>query len=1236
MARKSRRSTIEVRQRRLRSSQDETSTGATASTSAQPCACPSGLPQQPTSPFVSSSTSSPMNTGAAASYANQANTLPSSASPRASREAIAAQEFLTRRASYSRSPHGRGTGDGHVDFLLPRQANIPIPSEEDPDPIFADAYEQDLALALQDDWPAEDALEAESEAEDDYRDALDFRFSFENRADASERRPRHSSFGPYHAHHAVARRSDPPQYPRPNRYHLGHAQSVDDMALRPTSDPYHHIVAAASKRSRERFEKADDGDIIRTLQENAAVAVMVYNNESPNSKANDVWPECRSSAKLPARYQFLDQNKKDTPVSNSKHRDSRRDGKGGSTPKQKGAQIARTEWKLPVELVELIAEHLNRDDIKSLRLVSRELNRNVSQVIFQTVVVPFNTEIYGMLGQEPKPDFKGKKRARIEQSSYSWKNANGDEVYNGHGLDVFRGFGRHIRKYGMSFEVTEESLSMPPTKSLTENKTSFWGKYDWPFEEYRRFDAVAGLETAADETPRMKTAFSELTKVKELALSIDSGLGWLNGPDKSIRARVLQRPSKVFGTAKAIPDRKAQAQQELWRYIEACHYASGKDIKHATLYKLDGQPPLTEHNKTRILADVQPEMPYLDPQLIHEATPHDILDIPVPNSFDDPCTLDHFISAPSSLGTGVLFSSIIAPPDAGQLVNPIIPAKLTKAQQEWLLETEWAQRAFMSSYMLSIIDNPITFRPVHSLNISGLSDRYLPMLNRSDFWDALPNLHQVTIMVIPGWRTVQKDEAGFVHTPTVNPTLGTNMFFDLIRDHIAPRSNIRDLTIGWTAGGEHAVGLYARNKLICPAPVVDLQLLTTHPASYAPTALLETNADRLQELLLRLPHVERLKLENCWITPPAFLQLIKLHDSLHLKELVLDSVSLTAILRVNAPNHNANLPGVGFHAVAQLGMAAQGGGAGAQAGGQFMPHQQQILQVYIHTLQLQLQQLQANAGGFQQNHITALQTQLQHIQNANGQQPPAQGQGQNQAPTPLHVPGHTQQHQPANVHANFANVTQIAAHVNHLQNQVAAGQHNAVGNPNAAGQQPVPLPFPVPVNIPAIPDVQSVLKTKPRQGSWIDIIDQISPGLNLSDFESDHSKADSERVTSLQRVEFVSCGYAKLAHAAFDQTAVEFGHGVAAALRHPWFTRRAVALSPAMMSAKWTYLADIIQEVDPSELGALDAGWNLRTGWDDRDEARAVEFDGLLPGGTGRFTGTIRHSDRVTEEASTN
>ncbi|KAF1837398.1 hypothetical protein BDW02DRAFT_627976 [Decorospora gaudefroyi] len=1111
---------------------------------------------------------------------------------------------------------------------------------------FASLSEHQNAMAAQYGLPAPDlgdALHDQVDDDDDHLAPPWYAIPSAQAGGASARHPLHPAFD-----YTLYDSGDEPGPPTPVRYSARPSlamSSADDGALG-ALHPWHRTMHGAhgdSKRSREWLESPSDNETIRTLHKNGAVAVMLYNSTSPNPEANDVWPEFRSSAKLPVRYYLLDRSDQIPSESDPNWRTSQKKEKKPETVTESNetgdflpdSPVGRPEWKLPVELVELIAEHLNRDDIKALRLVSRELNRNISQVVFQTVVVPFNTEIYGMLGQEPKPDFKGKRRAGIEKSHYLWRNANGDEVYLGHGLDVFRGFGRHIRKYGMSFEVNEESLSMPPVKSATERKISFWGDYDWPFEEYRRFDAVAGLETTADETPRMKTAFSELSKVRELALSIDSGLGWLNGPDRSIRARILRRPPKVFGTNKPIPDRRAQAQQELWRLIQAYHQSVDSDVRLATLYKMEGQHPLSELKESSSMADLQPVMPYLDPQLIHEATPHDTADLPNPTTFDDPDVLERYVSTPSLSDTGVLFTSTNSPVDGGPLINPVVPAILTKAQKEWLLETEWAQRAFISSYMLSIIDNSTTFELVHALNISALSDRYLPMLNRSDFWAALPNLRDATLMVIPGWRTVRKDEAGFVDTPLVNPTQGLNSLIGLLRHHVACRSNIRNLTVGWVTGGEHAEGLHARNKLLFPAPVMDLQTHTDQGASVTSGMLVETDVTRLRASLLQFPHVERLTLKNCWITPTALLQFVKTHDEHALKDIILDSVSLTDMLR---PITNAN------HAAQQV---------AHHVALQNATNQQQFLHAFLLMLQQQLQQLQGTAGNVQlQTQFNILQNQLQqqlqlhhmHVPIVHQPQPHghAQPQQMHQAqPHPMHQaqPHHIHQAQLQQMHQaqlqqmqqahlqqmhqaqphtnnNFANIANLTTQLQQLQNMVTAGHQPAATN-NQHGTV-----------------LRSVLKVKPRQGSWMDIIDQISPGTNLSDFESDHSQADNDRVTALQTIEFRSCGYAKLPNAALDQIAVDAGHNLSGALRHPVLTRRTIALEPAMLSAKWAHLGEIMQDVDLSELAALDAGWNLRTGWDDTEEAQAVEFDGLRPGGTGRFTGIIRQSDKVVDDAA--
>ncbi|KAJ4987133.1 F-box domain-containing protein [Stagonosporopsis vannaccii] len=1021
--------------------------------------------------------------------------------------------------------------------------------------------------------------------------------------------------------------------------HLGYEFIDQDTELRASvtaleraedlSDPAYSSMSGSSKRSRDQSRHEDQKDLLSVLKRNGAVTAMLYRTTEPVTEANDIWPNFRNKGKLPVRYSILtvDRNTPTTitsygrPPRPTQDRYELRGQKSLSAPAShlNAPNRGRPFWHLPVELVEQIIEHLNRDDIKSLRLVSRELNDYTSQAAFKTVVVPFNTEIYGMLGQGSKTDRKGKKRAKISRPEYWWKNANGDELYNGHGLDVFRGFGRHILRYGMSFEVNEDALSAPPLKSVTEQKTSFWGNYEWPFEEYRRFDAVAGLESAADETPRMKTAFSELTKVKELALSVDSGLGWLNGPDRSIRARVLQAPPSIFGTRHHVPDRRTQAQREFWDYIQSMHTLSGEDVRLASLYRLEGTRLMTKTQEAGLMAATQPSLPFLDAHVPCEAIPHDVNECALSQPLEGSEMLDRYALGSPSANAGVLFTSTtLQHNDAAQNLNPIIPATLTKAQKEWLLETEWAQRAFMSSYMLSIIDNPSTFASIHTLHVSSLSDRYLPLLNRADFWNALPSLKTVTLIVIPGWRTVEKDEAGFVETPRVDPTGQVDTFCALLEAQVAPRSNITNLTIGYAASGEYAEGFHARNKLLMPAPVLPLRARHADPTLPPIETATVQNVGIIRQFLARFPYLQELTLRNCWVTPAALLEIVKVHDDYALKSLTLDSVSLTAVLRPFNNQPQVANPGVQQihpnaaavqHVVGAL-WAHLNNNAGTNANA--LNPNGQVIHNYIQVLVAQLQQMQANATGVQQHQlVNNLQAQLQqHLQNVQAlttQQP------QGTAP-PANPVQSAQQAQQQN---NLLHVTQL----NSLVAQVTMLQQ-IMQNQNAPAAAPTSV---------STDNADSVLQARPREGSWMDIIDQISPGTNLSDFDSTHSQADSNRATSLDSISFISCGYAKLPYlsTAIDQTNIEAANGIAASLRNPLYTKRSSALAPSMLSAKWQYLGEIVQEVDLSELAALDAGWNLRHGWEDAETARAVEFDGLLSGGTGRFSGVVRRGDRT-------
>ncbi|EME86704.1 uncharacterized protein MYCFIDRAFT_77467 [Pseudocercospora fijiensis CIRAD86] len=796
---------------------------------------------------------------------------------------------------------------------------------------------------------------------------------------------------------------------------------------------------------------------------------------------------------------------------------------------------------LPLEIFDIITDFLSRDDIKSMRLVNREFETKVSATLFWSSVVPFNTELYDMVDeyrplQAARLSEKGKGKARAPDlpspaaTGLNWHNAKEDaqgKMYKGHGLRVFQGFGPHIKRFGMSFEVAEAQLARPPIKKELDFFHSYHGPYAWPPQQYTRFANLAGLERTADETLRMKAAFANLHKVQDLALSLDSGLGWLNGPDKSIHARIFQRPTPVFGQSRSVPDQQMQEAKAFWNSIQSCHRSLGInfDPKEVSLARRMLTKPPAE------LSGLQGTR-YADPKhwlsIVGERT------------------------APAIFGTnstensryGVLYTTFNQPKNSAELFDKstLMPVDLRKEQKEWLMETDWAQRAFLECYMLAITDNPLTFARVKSLTIAKVSSGLLPILARESFWDALPGLSDVTIHVKPDWRAVEKDNAGFAEACSRMPSDAVNVFHkSILRDRICLRSSITKLNIGWVGGGEHAEGIFARNNHLLPAPIMPLEYSTAITANFG----------------LVFKFVKHLTLTNCWMTPLMLQELVSIHAEKNLKTLTLDSVSLTA---------HPKFP------------------AGAQAG-----INQQIAQAIVAAQNGQQPALPGlNAGNPPQGLLANMQQWLNN-------------------PGPNFGAGHLQQllHQHAQQWGLLAQMPAPVQPVQALQPQPAVQQNiqQAVAANSAAAAH---------------------WTANHREGSWPELINKISPGRVFSDFLPQPAPWEEQlperRRTNLRTIEFKSCGYAKLINNnSFDQFAIEAGHD-----HHfsTWFRSRLAALTPAMMSTNDRYFGRIVQRIPEAESNALLLAWGFNEHlWS--DGAEEPEYDGFLPGGTGRFSGRI-------------
>ena len=380
---------------------------------------------------------------------------------------------------------------------------------------------------------------------------------------------------------------------------------------------------------------------------------------------------------------------------------------------------------------------------------------------------------------------------------------------------------------------------------------TFWGQYVWPNPDYSRFTSLADMESKADETRCMTLALSTLDSVTELGLSVDSGLGWMQGPDISDRAAMFQTPAKIFGTKYALPSDKEIDSRTLWALMKWDNHNDQRET-FQTVYNTSSD----ERAPSILWAPAHPHPSY-EPMIFKGENLEDMSQAAAPERTHwHPNYKNPF------------------------MVDSLIPNRLKEVQIQWLLENQWAQKAFLLSYSLALIDNAATFQHVRTLNIAKLSSRYIPDLKREDLWSALPRLEKLILFVSADWREVSKEASGIVHDAAIVPSAAAGTFYDLLDACIKERENLISLDLGWVGGGERATGMFARNRNVLPAPVLDFRVGGS-------SAELRCN-------ILTLPYVKSLSFTNCWFQPDSLKDFTKSMQSASLESLKLDSVSLTA------------------------------------------------------------------------------------------------------------------------------------------------------------------------------------------------------------------------------------------------------------------------------------------------------------------------------------------------------
>ncbi|EXJ66653.1 uncharacterized protein A1O5_10324 [Cladophialophora psammophila CBS 110553] len=549
-----------------------------------------------------------------------------------------------------------------------------------------------------------------------------------------------------------------------------------------------------------------------------------------------------------------------------------------------------------VDLWTEICRFLSTQDVKNLRLVSKNLAEIVAPIQLRNVVVNFNRNFFDMTGGD-------------------WDSKSGWLPPN----SMFKKYGADINQFGVSFEYDLQGLLHAKSKTIEKEQVAWFGKFTWPTEQYPRFPELQAIEDLVDDNrPLLREALGYITRASELGLCVDSGHGWLEGPDISDMAlfnRRTTKGSKIFG--------KTFKNENVWTTFarnEYFRWAQQNTINETIKTLMAKQPPSGPALKeVRFLdglkiRDIE-SFRHQDKQFDYDPECH----VGVGPVFGVEAGLDQNGAPPNAINAldpaihrqllahsrnggrrlpqwPIIFSgynlaaehgghsSVIQNKTAHPAVSPLLPGLLTEAQAQWLMETAWAQRVFLSAYTTAIITHKQNFKSIHTLRISKLSSGLLPSLEQWEFWKTLSGLKTLEIFISPDWREEHvMGDREFVKNMLICPSDAAKTFTTFLRRYITKLESLHSLTLGYTGGGEHAVGMFARNKHVLPAPIVEFPGDWLFDMTDVPGSPLVTKFD----------HVRELRFVNCWFTPWMLQDFMKSSRDTSLHSLTLDSVSMT-------------------------------------------------------------------------------------------------------------------------------------------------------------------------------------------------------------------------------------------------------------------------------------------------------------------------------------------------------
>ncbi|KAI1648591.1 uncharacterized protein F4817DRAFT_314554 [Daldinia loculata] len=485
--------------------------------------------------------------------------------------------------------------------------------------------------------------------------------------------------------------------------------------------------------------------------------------------------------------------------------------------------------RVPVEVFCLIVEYLpKRATLETLRLVNREFYTKLQYQFFQHLVINVGL-MFDTSPDGPTAD---------DITEYIMKS------------NLLNHAAPFVCRIGLALEMTEQEIASPEIDEEDEIEIREWGVYRWPVVPGSR-RSESRLEKITNSLERSKGIYHVLSMVKqihEFALSCDGGLGYLQGPDLSLFQP--PGPQPIFGEPNQI---RAVADNSL----PSLQVSFKRPYKLETIEKRLAAKGLPDN----VISDTMKRLLETEGISMKEFTHEDRTRAPLPVSRYGEEKVTRSPSSPSDYR--------------------LLPDQLTETQARFIFQHVTAQQALVQCFIFTVIDHGKSYKSLTKLNIARLSSFHVHLLCRDDFWskENLPKLREVSLGIVPDWRSVTMKDSYTIETRQVYPTDALPKVFKLLNDHIGRQERIQRLHFEWLCGGELAPGCLQRNNYVLPAPFLKKHRLVIFSG---------------KENLLILPYVTHLSLKNCWFAPNVFYRIIRTMAKKHaLESLELETVSLT-------------------------------------------------------------------------------------------------------------------------------------------------------------------------------------------------------------------------------------------------------------------------------------------------------------------------------------------------------